>query len=400
MNGAESVRGKKRTKRVTKTKYSTPRSVSERKKAPWYSTGVDLYLLIPLLVLVAFGVLMVWSANMYTSVVENSGLFGFVKQAVFVAIGIGIMVFLSKIDYRIYNSLPLALILVGLSAVLLGIVLVIGPDINGAKRWLDLRITTFQPSELAKLAGCLYMACIVTQKPQVRVKALPLLKYCILPMALLCGLTIVEPSMTAAIAIAVPMVVILFLAVEKIKLLIPYIIAAVVAAAGFLIAEPWRLGRLAVLFGKGTEDFQISQSLLAIGSGGIFGKGLGNGIQKYLFLPELENDFIFANIGEETGMIGCLLVLALFSVIIFRGIKNAVNAPDSFGFYYTVGVMVLMGYQMLIHVAVAVGVFPVTGMALPFVSAGGSSIIILFAMMGPILNLSRQVNYKLKIQGG
>ena len=161
-----------------------------------------------------------------------------------------------------------------------------------------------------------------------------------------------------------------------------------------MILEPWRLERFNVFLGRGSYDYQITQSLLAIGTGGIFGQGLGNGKQKFLFLPELQNDFIFANIGEEFGLIGCVFVLGLFAFIIWRGFKIANTSPDRFGYLYTSSVMLLLGFQVFVNVGVATSVIPVTGMALPFVSAGGTSMVVLFAMLGPILNISRQADLR------
>jgi len=170
------------------------------------------------------------------------------------------------------------------------------------------------------------------------------------------------------------------------------------AVAGLMIAEPWRLDRFNVFLGKGGYDYQISQSLLAIGTGGMFGRGLGNGKQKYLFLPELQNDFIFANIAEEFGFVGCLLVLGLFAYVIWRGFQIAQKSQDNFAYLYTSGVMLLLAFQVLVNIGVASAIIPVTGMALPFISAGGSSMVILFAMMGPILNISRTVDLGKKLE--
>lgn len=355
---------------------------------------IDKGLLIPLICIIAFGILMVFSASMYTSIVDGDGIQSFIKQLVFSFGGFLLMLAISRMDYRWFNKMSLAYAGIIVSALLLLAVRFIGVEANGARRWINLGITTFQPSELAKVAGCLYMAVVVVRHPEVRVHWKPLLLRCIFPMGVLCVLTAIEPSMSAAIAVAIPMVVILFLAVERFILLVPYIGLALGGVAALLITAPWRLERIAVFLGGGTQDYQIRQSLLAIGSGGIFGKGLGNGIQKYLFLPELQNDFIFANIGEETGLIGCMILLGLLALIVFRGIKNAVNAPDAFGFYYATGAMVLIGFQTVINVGVAVALLPVTGMALPFISAGGSSAVMLFIMMGPVLNMTRQVELK------
>jgi cell division protein FtsW len=210
-------------------------------------------------------------------------------------------------------------------------------------------------------------------------------------MGVICGLTAIEPSLSAAMAIALGMCGVLYFGGMRLRLFLPYMGLGVLAVIGLMILEPWRLDRFNVFLGKGGYDYQITQSLLAISTGGLFGKGLGNGKQKFLFLPELQNDFIFANIAEEFGFIGCLLVLGLFAFLIFRGFKIAQKSPDSFGYLYVSAVMLLLAFQVLINIGVASAVIPVTGMALPFISAGGSSMIVLFGMMGPILNISRYV---------
>ncbi len=311
------------------------------------------------------------------------------------------------------------------------LVLVAGVTVNDAKRWLSLGFTTFQPSEMAKIAGILYLSSLIAREPKVlnddkaflRKCISPIfllcgltaiepslnlssliarepkvlnddkafLRKCISPIFLLCGLTAIEPSLSAAMSIGVGMLIVLFLSGVPLKRFLPYIGLAVAAVVVLMIAEPWRLERFNVFLGKGTTDYQITQSILAIGSGSLLGKGLGNGMQKYLFLPELQNDFIFANIGEECGLLGCLFVIVLYCVIIWRGIKIANACPDRFGYLYTGSVMILLGFQVVVNIGVATGVMPVTGMALPFVSAGGSSMLVLFAMLGPILNISRRV---------
>jgi cell division protein FtsW len=354
---------------------------------------IDRPFLIALMMLAGIGVIMVFSASMYSSTISGEkGYALFLKQLVFVVLGVIVMGIISKIDYRVYKKYYLWGI--GISLFLLLIVLIpgIGLKVNDARRWLDLKFTTFQPSEFAKVAVILYFSTIVSKKPEILRQHRPFFMNCILPLAIICGLTAIEPSLSAAMAIAAGACGVLYFGGIKIKIFYPYIGFGALAVAALMIAEPWRLDRFNVFLGKGGYDYQISQSLLAIGTGGIFGRGLGNGKQKFLFLPELQNDFIFANIAEEFGFIGCLLVLGLFAFIIWRGFKIAQKSPDTFGYLYTSSVMLLLGFQVLVNIGVASAIIPVTGMALPFVSAGGSSMIILFAMMGPILNISRNVS--------
>ncbi|MEF9918657.1 MAG: putative peptidoglycan glycosyltransferase FtsW [Eubacterium sp.] len=362
---------------------------------------LDKLFVIALLVLVGIGILMVFSASMYSESLNSKGkgYMLFLKQFGFVAFGIGVMFVMSKVDYRKYNNSKMSFWLMIITFVLLGCVLIpgIGVKVNDARRWISIfGVTSFQPSELAKVSGILYLSCLLAKRPDVFKNQKDFFLECMIPIAVLCGITAVEPSLSAAMAIGFGMVSVLYFGGVKLKTFMPYAIVGVVAIIGFFIIEPWRIERFNVFLGKGTVDYQISQSLLAIGTGGIFGQGLGNGKQKLLFLPELQNDFIFANIGEEFGLIGCLIVLGLFAFIIWRGFKIAKASPDRFGYLYTGSVMFLLGFQVFINVGVATSVIPVTGMALPFVSAGGTSVIVLFAMLGPILSLSREVDISRK----
>ena len=195
-------------------------------------------------------------------------------------------------------------------------------------------------------------------------------------------------------AIGFGMLCVYFFSGIKFRYFIPYILLIVAAVGLALILQPFRLDRIRVFMGKGGADYQIRQSILAIGSGGIFGKGLGNGRQKMLFLPELQNDFIFANIGEECGLVGCVLLLILYGFIIYRGIRIAKASKTKFGYVYGCSIMALLGFQVIVNVAVATNIMPVTGMALPFISAGGTSMIILFFMMSLIVNMSRKPGRK------
>lgn len=350
----------------------------------------DKYFVTALLILSGFGLLMVFSASMYTSSVESSnGLSLFLKQAFFVVLGIFVMWLVSRKNYRRWNNFRLACTLLIVTILLLAAVLVVGMEVNGAKRWISLGFMTFQPSEFAKFTGILYLSTVISQKPEVKKRFSKYTLYCIVPMLVICVLAAIEPSLSAAMAIGVAMLFVMFFGGIPFRFFLPYIAVMGAGIGALLIKEPWRMERLNVFFGQNGLNYQISQSLLAIGSGGIFGRGLGNGKQKLLFLPELQNDFIFANIGEECGLIGCVLLLVLFGYILYRGFKIANSSKDEFGYLYTSSVIALLGFQVIVNIGVATSIMPVTGMALPFISAGGTSMVILFMMVGPIVNLSR-----------
>lgn len=360
---------------------------------------IDRPFLIALMLLAGIGVIMVFSASMYSSTISGEkGYALFLKQFVFVILGVTVMAIMSRIDYRVYKKYYLVGIVISVFLLIIVLIPGIGLKVNDARRWIDLKVTTFQPSELAKVAVILYFSTIISRKPGIIKENKPFLLNCMLPLGLICGLTAIEPSLSAAMAIALAAGGVLYFAGIKFKLFYPYLGFGLLAVTGLMIAEPWRLDRFNVFLGKGGYDYQISQSLLAIGTGGIFGRGLGNGKQKYLFLPELQNDFIFANIAEEFGFIGCLLVLGIYAFVIWRGFQIAQKSQDTFAYLYTSSVMFLLAFQVLVNIGVASAIIPVTGMALPFISAGGSSMIILFAMMGPILNVSRNVELGKKIE--
>lgn len=359
---------------------------------------IDRPYIIALTVLVGFGLIMVFSASMYDSAVsESKGYALFMKQLGLVGAGLFIMYILSLIDYRKFNSPQLCLLLLGITVVLLIMVWIpgIGVNVNGARRWVKLGVQ-FQPSEIAKVTGVLYLCMLLSRKPSVLEDGKSFFKFCVFPIGLVCGLTALEPSFSAALAIGVAMFAVLFFAGVPFKRLAVYIPVLIVAVIGLLFVEPWRIERLLVFGGAGSQDYQITQSLLAIGSGGILGKGIGNGTQKLLFLPELQNDFIFANIGEECGLWGCLLVIGLYAYIIYRGFLIAVYSKDRFASLYVSSVTALIAFQVFVNIGVAIGALPVTGMALPFVSYGGSSAMVLFAMLGPLLSISRETELKKK----
>jgi len=358
---------------------------------------IDRPFLIALLVLAGVGTLMVYSASMYTITVSNSSFIQVFKQFFYAIFGIICMLVISRLDYRKLNKKRLVQMLFLITLVLLVVVRFtpLGVEVNGGKRWLDLKILTVQPSELAKFTGILYLTELLTRKPEVLGHHKSFLKEVACPAGLLLFLIVIEPSLSATLAVAAGLFAVLYFSGIRFKLLLPYVFLIIPVLAYLLIETPWRLTRI-LSFATGTPDYQVAQSLLGIGSGGIFGTGLGNGKQKLLFLPEVQNDFIFANIGEEFGLIGCVLLISLYFFIIYRGFKIALAAPDRFGFLYTSSVIALLAFQVFINIGVATNTLPVTGIALPFISAGGTSIIMLFVMFGPILNISKEVNLSKK----
>ncbi len=363
---------------------------------------IDRLFLLVLLIIVGFGLLMVFSASMYSSTVNgDKGYSQFIRQAFFAVLGVGLMLLISRFNYRYLRAEKLNYIIIGLSIVLLMAVLIpgIGVEVNNARRWINVGITNFQPSEMAKIATILYISAMFSDHPELMTEPKPLWIRIFLPVGLIFGLTAIEPSLSAALAIAVGAFSALWFSGIPMKKLVPAFLLVGLASMILLVKESWRLQRLLALFGQSSVNYQIKQSLVAFGSGGIFGTGLGNGKQKLLFLPEIQNDFIFANIGEELGFVGCLFVLALYAILIWRGFQIAFACKDSFGRIYTAAVMTLLGFQVFVNIGVATQAILVTGMALPFISYGGTSIVMLLMMMGPILNISRNVTLP-RLTGG
>jgi len=358
---------------------------------------IDRPFLIALLILAGIGTLMVYSASMYSLTISESSFMQVFKQFFYAAFGIVCMLGMSHLDYRKLNNKRFVQGFFAITVILLAAVYFtpLGLEVNGGKRWLDLQVTTLQPSELAKFSGILYIIELMVRKPEILRKHTQFFKEVVLPSALLLGLILIEPSLSATLAVGVGLFSALFFSGIRFKLILPYLLLCIPGVIALMVATPWRLARLTAFF-TGSPEYQVKQSLLAIGSGGIFGTGLGNGKQKLLFLPEMQNDFIFANIGEEFGLIGCIFIIALYFFIIYRGFKIALAAPDRFGFLYTSSVIALLAFQVFINIAVATNTIPVTGIALPFISAGGTSIIMLFVMFGPILNISKEVNLSKK----
>ena len=364
---------------------------------------VDFTLVITVLLLLTMGLIMVLSASSPTSLqkYENSYYF-FIRQLIFAVVGIFGMDFVSKIDYRIYQKFYKQAW--WLSIILLVAVLIFGSDSHGAKRWIDLGIFTFQPSEIVKILMIIFYAGIlVKNRDDLGKFGKGLVKH-VLFLVPIIALLILEPHISTSMVIIFTCCVMLIMAgckfwqflatgavlaggigsiatvlyfvSDKFQERFQYIVTRVIT-----FTDPWQ---------DATGDgWQVIQSLYAIGSGGLFGTGLGDGKQKYLYLPEPHNDFIFSVLAEELGFVGCLVVFALFAVFIWRGILIAMKAPDMFGSLVAVGITSLVGIQALINIAVVTSSMPATGMQLPFFSYGGTALLILLCEIGILLSISR-----------
>ncbi len=364
----------------------------------------DYSLLILTAFLVCFGLVMVYSTSSYNATkYYGDATFFLRKQAIFAVLGLGIMVVVSKvIDYRyIIHPLPvvkirLITLLYLLCMVLQVVVLFVGEEIKGAKRWIEIPgIGTFQPSELTKICIILLTAYLAYRAP----KMLSHIKGFVgvlLRVAPLIVLVLIE-NLSTAIVLAAIVYVVCFVTSKKKGLYIGVFLLGVLGlAAVLLFGEGFRAERIDAWLHVEThpKGYQTLQGLYAIASGGILGKGLGNSVQKLGFIPESHNDMIFSVICEELGLIGAISVLLLFVLLLWRLFVIAVNAPDLYGSLIAVGVMTHIAVQVIINVAVVTNTMPSTGIPLPFISYGGSSLMALLFEMGIALGVSNQIEYR------
>jgi len=367
------------------------------------NNSVDFTLVITVLLLLSLGLIMILSASSPTSLQKYGKSYEyFVKQLFFAVIGLIGMYFVSKIDYRIYQRFYKQAWWI--SAGLLLAVLLFGDEAKGAKRWIDLGFTTFQPSEIVKfLMIVFYAGILVKNRNELGKFWKGLIKHLIYLVPII-GLLILEPHLSTSIVIIVTCCVMVITAGCKFW---QFCATGVVGIGGigslatilFFTSEFFRerfqyaLTRITTFLDPWKyatdEGYQVIQSLYAIGSGGLFGAGLGESKQKYLYLPEPHNDFIFSVLAEELGFIGCMGVFILFAIFVWRGILIAMKAPDMFGSLVAVGITTLVGIQAIINVAVVTSSMPATGMQLPFFSYGGTALCILLCEVGVLLSISR-----------
>lgn len=379
---------------------------NQKKKVKRFSkflnNRMDYILFITVLILLSLGVIMVLSASAPSALSKTSKSYTyFVRQFAFAVIGIGIMLFISKIDYRFYKKYYWLVYAVSVLVLLLVLIPKLGKEVNGATRWIEIPgLGQFQPSEITKIGLIIFYAGYLSDhKSELKdfwrgfVKPLAFL---LPPIAIL---YLVQNHLSVCLVIAAITAVMMLMAGCR---LLHFIAAGLVGVAGIVImlikgqtseSSSFRWDRIVTFFDPWSDatgtGYQMVQSLYAIGSGGLFGVGLGNSTQKYLYIPEPQNDFIFAIVAEELGFVGCVAIIALFGIFVWRGIVIAMKAPDMFGSLLAVGVTTLVAVQAIINIAVVTASIPTTGMALPFFSYGGTALVILLASVGILLNISR-----------
>lgn len=362
-----------------------------KKEKKW---RIDFLLLFSIILLVAFGVLMVYSASFYSAqLTYGDSMFFMKKQLVGAIIGLASMIILYFIDYRFLKKLKWISLIVSLVLLLLVFVPSIGVKVYGARRWINLGFFTLQPSEIAKF-GFIIFASSSLAKMQRQVKSFKGILPTLIAGGIICCLIILEPNMSITICVGVTMITILFVGGARFKHFCFLAIPIALLVPLLIILEPYRLRRLVAFLdpfaSASSEGFQLVQSLYAVGSGGLFGVGLFNSRQKYLFLPFAESDFIFSIIAEEFGFVGSCVLILVFGIVIARGIIIAMKAPTRFGCYLASGITTIIAVQLVVNIAVVTGSIPPTGLPLPFISAGSTSLVMFMSAIGVLLNIDKQ----------
>lgn len=357
----------------------------------WVKGGYfDYQTLFIMIVIVLFGIMMVYSSSSYRAVMSGEESSYFAKrQAMFAALGIVAMIVVSHVNYRYYKNF--SVIFMYMAIALSGLVFIIGTASHGATRWIPIGPIRFQPSEVAKPILIIYMAHACVSKSTLLNSIKGILQMVILPG--ICVVLIGKENLSTAIVCFAIIIIIMFVASPKIVNLVILGLVGVTVAAIAIFAVGYRGDRIDAWLHPETSEngFQTMQSLYAIGSGGLFGRGLGESIQKMGFLPESHNDMIFSVICEELGLFGAIAVIALFVMLLLRFRYIANNAPDSFGGLLCTGVITHIAIQFIINVGVVTNTIPNTGVTLPFISYGGTSLVFLLIEVGIVLGVSRQM---------
>jgi cell division protein FtsW len=359
---------------------------------------MDVVFLSLVLILLTFGLVMLFSASYAFSLEYYDNSYKFIsRQALFGVAGVVIMLIVSRIDYHFWRKF--AWVIYAISIIMLIMLLIFPPMLEGmdVKRWIVIGSFNFQPSEVAKFAVILLFSSLIAANYK-QMKSLGFVGFLILLLGATCGLIVAEPHLSATVLVFCIGVVLLIVGGLAKKYIFGGIIAAAVGAVVFAFSgaisyvsdrlqywiDPWSDAT-----GKG---FQTIQSLLAIGSGGILGRGIGQSRQKYVYLPEPHNDFIFSIVCEELGLIGAMVVIILFCLLVWRGFSIAMHSSDKFGSLLAIGLTFQVGLQAMLNIWVVTNTIPNTGISLPFFSYGGTSLVILLAEMGIVLSVSRGAN--------
>jgi len=350
---------------------------------------LDIILILSVIFLTLFGLLMIYDASSFVAFRDFADKYHYIKGQLFwVVLGFGFLTAFTFFDYHRFYNLSLPLILASLALLVMVFVPGIGVKLLGAHRWINLKVFLLQPTEFVKLSLGIYLAAWFSKKEKGRFLAFSLL------LGLLLMLIILQPDMGTAIVIMCEALVMYFLSGGNIL----YFTSAVplIGILGFLLikSSPYRAQRLATFLNPNqevlTSSYHVKQILIALGNGGVFGVGLGNSLQKYAYLPENTTDSIFAIIAEELGFIGATILICVLAVVVWRGFRIAAKAPDNFGRLLAGGITTFLAVQMIINLGAQTVLLPLTGIPLPFISYGGSALIVDLCAVGILLNIARQ----------
>ena len=366
----------------------------------------DKTVVVLMVLLLIMGLITLFSATYYQKAALGDALAAVKKQLIGVALGAAACAILSRVPYRFFRRPRVTLLLLAISALLLILVIIpgIGVSINGSRRWLNIGGLSMQPSEFAKYAMVIFMAGALDRRSE----ALGNLFTGVAPLLLIPGvmflLILEQPNLSTGGSILICALVMLFAAGLKKRHMALLGVSGFCLGAFYAWSAPYRRERLLSFrdpFAKmSDEGYQLSQSLIALGSGGLFGMGLGQGRQKFAYLPYPESDFIFAIVGEDFGLMGCLTVIALFVLFVFAGLRISLNCRDRFGCLLGAGITSMIGIQAFINMGVVTGILPTTGLPLPFFSAGGTSVSMIMAAVGILLSISRENGAQIQRAGG
>ena len=347
-----------------------------------------------MLILCLFGIIMVFSASYYVSINEDGNPYSYLKkQLMWFGMGLVTMLIFSRIDYHIWGQFWVLFYLIGLA--LLGALFIphVGININGATRWIGVGPITIMPGEIAKITLIFYISGLLAKSPNL-VKDIWGVLGIVGVTGVYAALIMKQPNMSTAATIVLIAGGMLLVAGTKMWQLFALGGLAIAGGVALVMTSEYRYARY-MSFLDPFEDslgngFQAAQSLLALGTGGFTGLGLGNSVQKYLYLPEPQNDFITAIIGEELGFVGIIILMGVYVLLIWRGCKAAMNAKDYYGMMMAAGITIMIGVQVAINIAVVTSSMPPTGVILPFVSYGGNALMLLMGLMGILWNITRQ----------
>ncbi len=359
--------------------------------------SLDKTLLITVIVLSLFGIIMIYSASSIWAEYKFNDSFHYLKyQLIFFLIGLVIMYIVSRIDYKVYYEKANLIILVCILLLIAVLIPGIGSIRNGSRSWFGIGPLGIQPSEAAKL-GLIIFTSKYLSKSNKFLKSYKQGVFPILGITMLFFLLIMlQPDLGTGVILVMSIISLLFIAGVNMKFFLGIGILGIIGITILIIIAPYRMDRITSFINPWNDalgtGFQIIQSLYAIGPGGLLGTGFLNSVQKHFYLPEPQTDFIFSIIAEEFGVVGAFIVTGLFSLILWRGIKISLNAKDLFSKYLAFGMLFQMIFQTLMNLMVVIGMIPVTGVTLPFLSYGGSSLLVSMASIGIILNISRKNN--------